>query len=203
MQDSNEPTTVAETDLQPLPEAHQPMEEADPAEVLRSAMASNYLQHCLNSAVADKTHGGAPLAVGVATAVSGLLLAIFRMSPEHFEETLTAVSRGIGEIKIDETHLSEMLMGTWAVGLSRNGQLNATLGRLKDIADYDRNQFIAQHMATLAAGSQAPDAVEPELAQPAPPVEAGNADEKPAELPRKVRSRAAKKRPDGESNKTA
>lgn len=203
MQDLNEPTTVAEADLQPLPEAHQPMEEADPAEVLRSAMASNYLQHCLNSAVADKTHGGAPLAVGVATAVSGLLLAIFRLSPEHLEETLNAVSRGIGEVKIDETYLSELLMNVWAVGLSRNGQLNATLGRMKDIAEYDRHQFIAQHMATLAAGNQVPAVVEPELAQPAPPVEADNADEKPAELPRKARSRAAKKRLEGESDKTA
>lgn len=209
MQDLNEPATIAETDLQqlqenptPLPEAHQPVEEADPAEVLRTAMASNYLQHCVNSAVADQTHGGAPLQVGMATAVSGLLLAIFRMSPDHFEDTLNAVSRGIGEVKIDQTHLSEMLMGVWAVGLSRNGQLNAALGRMKDIADYDRHQFFAQQVA-LATGKPAPAEVEPELAQPAPPVEPDNADEKPAEGARKVRSRAAKKRQGGEGDKTA
>lgn len=209
MQDLNAPDVINESDLQQpqvdpasLPDTNPAMEEADPAEVLRTAMASNYLQHCVNSAVADKSHGGAPLQVGMATAVSGLLLAIFRMSPDHFEDTLNAVSRGIGEVKIDQTHLSEMLMGVWAVGLSRNGQLNAALGRMKDIADYDRHQFIAQQFA-LATGKPAPAEVEPELAQPAPPVEPDNADEKPAEGARKVRSRAAKKRQGGEGDKTA
>ena len=89
------------------------------------------------------------------------------------------------------------------VHMSRNGNLNATLGRMKDIADYDRHQFIAQRMATLAAGNPNPAVVEPEVAQPAPPVEADNAEEKPTEVPRKSRSGAGKKRRGGGADKTA
>lgn len=207
MQELTQPEVIAETDLQPLPpqdpnplpESAQPMEEADPSEVLRSAMAGNFLQHCVNNAVADKSHGRDPLSVGVANAISSLMVAIFRLSPDHFEVVLDAVARSIGEVRVDQTPVSEMLMGCWAVHMSRNGNLNATLGRMKDIADYDRHQFIAQRMATLAAGNPNPAVVEPEVTHPAPPVEADNAEEKPAEVPRKSRSRAAKKRQSGEA----
>ena len=93
MQELTQPEVIAETDLQPLPpqdpnplpESAQAMEEADPSEVLRSAMAGNFLQHCVNNAVADKSHGRDPLSVGVANAISSLMVAIF-LSLIHISE---------------------------------------------------------------------------------------------------------------------
>lgn len=196
MQDLNQPENLNENvlpgaadELTPQPEQ---TTEADPAEVLRTAMASNFLQHCLNSAVADQSHGGDPMMVGVQHAVGGLMLAILRMSPDQFQAVVESISRGLTEVRIDQTQLSELLMTSWAVGLARNGQLNRVLGQMKDVAEYDRNTFMIERMASLSnQTAQQPAEVAPEVAVP---VEAQNAAEKPAEEAPKAEKRTAKKR---------
>ena len=143
---------VMDAEKEPLPVAQTPDElarieaenAANEAELLRQSMARNYLQHCINSAAADGHQGQGAVSVGIHSALVSLILTILNGNPEAGEAALETIAGALGTVNVGEEPMPIKLMEVWAVAQGRQGLLNTLLGRLRDRAEADRNQFLYQ-----------------------------------------------------------
>lgn len=147
---------VATEEKEALPQgAEQGIEqEVDQETMLRMAVAHNYLQHCVNAALAakgaDETPSDATL-TGHSQAIVSLLVTMLQVQPELNHIVLEVIAGAIGEIKVSEKPLPEVLMEQWVVSQARQGRMNALLGRLRDCAELDRNMYAHQQTQLLQA----------------------------------------------------
>lgn len=124
-------------------------EQVSETELLRQSMARNYLQHCVNAAVAEQ--GPEAVLTGIHNALSTLILTAFNVNPDNNALVLETMAATLGDVRVGEQPLPELLMEVWAVSQARQGRLNVMLGKLRDRAELDRNQFIMNQMQQLAA----------------------------------------------------
>ena len=124
-------------------------EQVSETELLRQSMARNYLQHCVNAAVAEQS----PEAVltGIRNALSTLILTALNVTPNNNALVLETMASTMGEVSVGEQVLPELLMEVWAVSQARQGRLNVMIGKLRDRAELDRNQFLMNQMQQLNA----------------------------------------------------
>lgn len=156
---------VAEAIEQQQAEQMQPQE--DPTVTLRRAMANNFLQHCVNAAIAE--HGEATdqaTAQGAMNAVADIAVNIIGALDEGTENRLMLIADALGAVQVNGTPLPNILMQMWAVSLSRQGRLHQFVGSMLDAGHQD---MMRSMMAAANPPAPAP-VVEAEPAAEAEPV---------------------------------
>jgi len=153
--------------------AKQPAPEVDPVAMFRQVMAQNFVQHCVNAAVAEKVEN--PAMEGVKVALNELLVATFNQG--DIQQAIGVIANAIATVGFDDgSTLADQLMGAWAVAASRNNKINMLLGRMRDEADADFQAFTHNQIMALRNEVFPPA---PEEAVPA--AEAEQAESLPAE----------------------
>lgn len=137
---------------QQLPVDDELQSEVDQGVALRQAMANNYLNHCINGAVAENHPDATPitaLLMGTHNAIISLLMAALQHTPDQNDAQLNVIATSLGELSLGGRPMPEVLMDVWAVAQSRQGTLNQLIGKLRDRVELDRNQFMADQLQQL------------------------------------------------------
>lgn len=128
-------TDMQEQHVEEKPVAEQ--EQApEPEETLRTAVANNYLSHCVNARVVEcKQHNADPLFVGSIDAISTLTRQVINAAGEEgMRQQVEALTEGLGLVSINGAPLIQLVMEAAIAKYATNGAAMSVIGNLQGIA---------------------------------------------------------------------
>lgn len=106
------------------------------AEMLRDAMAGNFLEHCVNGRVAEcQEHQADPRIVGGVDAVASVLAKVINLAGEEgVEQQFGAVIEGLGLLTINGVPVLQLIVSNVITKAAEQGTAFALLGELQGMA---------------------------------------------------------------------
>lgn len=161
------------------------------AEMLRDAMAGNFIEHCVNGRVAEcQEHQADPRIVGSVDAVASVLAKVINLAGEEgVEQQFSAVIDGLGLLTVNGVPVLQLIVSSVIAKAAEQGTAFTMLGELQGMAmkvmvNGAMNQVYsacAQQMAGAGSAAGAPDPMKPfaPMAESAPAAGDGQGEELP------------------------
>lgn len=151
-------------------EQAQEQQERSPEDVLRDAMATNYLSHCTNARVVEcQEHGADPRYVGSIDAIATLARQVINAGGEEgLKQQVEALVEGLGLLSINGAPVMPLVMELAIAKYASNGSAMPLLGSLQGVAVqvmmqgvYDACMKGVNEMAQAAQEAKAADPMQP------------------------------------------